>query len=166
MDKIGVLLLTVVAGFGLSSQAAINGTLGKSTGAVEASLISFFIGTIGLVLAVLFLGKGNLAAVFTVPKWQLFGGLIGAVYVLVLTIAAPRIGVGMAVISVICGQMLMSMVIDNFGWLHTKPIPINGYRVAGVLLLFVALGLIYVGSNQTASAQKDAGKKPVSTTEK
>lgn len=148
MEKLAVLILAILSGLGLSSQAAINGSLGKSVGgALEASLISFFVGTLGLIFAVMFLGKGNLSAVFIVPKWQLIGGIIGAVYVFVIAFATPRIGVGMTVISIIFGQMLMSTAIDHFGWFHSKQIPINGYRVAGVLLLFIALVLIYLGSN-------------------
>ena len=151
MDKIFLLALMILSGVGLSAQAAINGSLGRSIGAVEGALVSFFIGTIALIFAVLFLGKGDLLSVFTVPKWQLFGGLIGAVYVFALTLAAPRIGVGMSVIAVICGQMVMSMIVDHYGLFQSKQIAVNGYRITGVLFLVGALIFIYLGSNQSAA---------------
>jgi transporter family-2 protein len=55
----------------------------------------------------------------------------------------PRIGTAAATVSVISGQLLMSLLIDNFGWLNNPVIPLSGSRYAAVALLAVALCLIY-----------------------
>jgi len=141
-------LLMLLAGMGLSVQAAINGTLGKKIGALEGALVNFFVGTLVLMLAVLFAGGGQLGDVLRAPKWQLLGGLIGAVYVAAMVFAVPRIGVGVAVMAVIVGQLAMSMAIDRFGLFGLRRIPFDGYRLSGALLLAVALFLIYRGSGR------------------
>jgi bacterial/archaeal transporter family-2 protein len=165
MIKILLVLLTFLSGIGLSSQAAINGGLGKVTGAIEAAFISSFIAIFGLFLAMLCFGKGSIAMAFTVPKWQLLGGLFGAIYVTVIAYAVPKVGAGISLISVIFGQMVMSLLIDNFGWFHSKQIPINTPRLIGILLLVAALILIYQGTPVENKAQKNERISAVSAGE-
>lgn len=69
-------LLAIIGGISLGVQAGINGVLGKRIGVIEGSFVSFFIGTIILLLLVIFMGKGDLLKVTTLPKWQLLGGLL------------------------------------------------------------------------------------------
>ncbi|MCR8633845.1 DMT family transporter [Paenibacillus radicis (ex Xue et al. 2023)] len=150
MEKVFILLF-IVAGIGLSSQAAINGGLGKTVGALEATFISFLVGTIVLFLFILFFGKGNVLLLFTVPKWQLVGGLIGAAYIAILTFAVPKIGVGVSIISVICGQILMSMLVDHFGWFNGAKFPINGSKIIGVAFLVISLIFLAHGNSTKAA---------------
>ncbi len=72
------MLLALTAGMAVSVQAGVNGGLGKRVGVLEGAFISFLIGTVVLFLVQLFLGKGELLAMFSVPKWQLTGGILGA----------------------------------------------------------------------------------------
>ena len=68
-------LLAVLGGITIAIQGQINGGLGKKVGVIEASFISFGIGTLALLFIVLFAGNGNISAIASVPKWQLIGGL-------------------------------------------------------------------------------------------
>ncbi len=135
-----------MSGAAVSLQSGINGELGKRIGFIEGAFFSFFIGTVALTLLMLFLGKGNILNVFQVPKWQLVGGLLGALFVTVMVFGVPKVGVGLAVVTVIVGQIVTSMVIDHFGWFGKEPIPFDWYRAAGVILLFAGLFLIFRGS--------------------
>ena len=162
MEKIFILLF-VIAGIGLSSQAAINGSLGKTIGALEATFVSFLVGTIVLFLFILFFGKGNVLLLFTVPKWQLVGGIIGAAYIAILTFAVPKIGVGVSIISVICGQILMSMLIDHFGWFNGTKFPINGSKITGIVFLVVAI--IFLAHGNSVKAANPVTKEPTKNTE-
>lgn len=135
-------LVTAGAGILMSLQAGVNGALGKKTGTIEGAFISFAIGTLVLLLTVLFFGKGNsLLSVLTVPKWQLLGGFLGAVYVTVMVIAAPKIGVGSALLASIAGQMVASTLIDHFNLFGGKQIPIDWKRITALLLIAAALYL-------------------------
>lgn len=143
MTNLFMMLLSLLSGLGVGVQAAVNGALGKRIGTIEGAFISFFMGTIVLTLVLLLVGKGNVLEVFRVPKWQLLGGVLGAIYVFVMVMAVPVIGVGSALISVIVGQIVMSMLIDHFGWFGSPRIPLDLTRVAGIGLLALALFLIF-----------------------
>ena len=58
-----------------------------------------------------------------VPKWQLLGAFCGVPYIVVMVLAVQRIGTAVATVAVIFGQLLMSMLIDNFGWLNNEALP-------------------------------------------
>lgn len=138
-----MLLLSLIAGFGVAVQAGINGALGKKVGAIEASFISFSIGTLCLLLLVIFFGKGQLGAGLSQPKWMLLGGFLGAYYVLAMVLAVPQIGVASVVVAVIAGQIAASTVIDHFGLFGSRQIPIDWQRMLGIVFLAAALLLFY-----------------------
>lgn len=146
MKNIFFLFILLLSGFGLSIQGSINGTLGKTTGAIQAAFFSFLVGSVSLFFVLLFTGKGNLFSVWNVPKWQLIGGVLGAIYITVLALAVPKIGIGLAIISVVIGQIIMSMVIDHFGWFNGTQVLFNYQRLIGVILLIAGLIFIYRGS--------------------
>ncbi|HWO96786.1 MAG TPA: DMT family transporter, partial [Bacillus sp. (in: firmicutes)] len=110
-----LLLGVLIAGGAVSIQASINGTLGKKIGSIEGAFVSFAIGTLALLMIMLFFGKGNVLSMFQVPKWNLTGGLLGAIYVAMSVISVPKLGVGTTIVTVIVGQIAMSMLLDHFG---------------------------------------------------
>ena len=134
-------LLAVLGGAAVAFQVQINGGLGKKTGVLEASFISFGIGTLALFFIVLFFGKGHFMAVSTVPKWQLFGGLLGAFYVIVTILIVPKLGVAPTLIAVIAGQILLGAIIDHFGLFGGEIKPIDFKKSAAIVLLFFSLYL-------------------------
>jgi uncharacterized membrane protein YdcZ (DUF606 family) len=77
-----LLSLPIIAGMLNALQSGINGTLGKKIGVFEASLVNFIVGTLVLILVTVLFGKGDFPSVFSVPKWQWLGGVLGAIYVL------------------------------------------------------------------------------------
>ncbi|MCD7036354.1 DMT family transporter [Metabacillus sp. GX 13764] len=141
--KIIIYLIPVIAGMSLSIEGAIYGELGKTIGKMESSFYNFFAGTIIIGLIWLFFGKGNLGYTLKAPKWTLLGGLLGTIYLTVLVISIPLVGVGLSMVTVIIGQMVMSMVIEHFGWLGSEPVKINKEKVTAVLLMGLALAFIF-----------------------
>lgn len=138
-------LLALIAGAAVAFQAQINGGLGKKVGAIEGSFISFVIGTAALFFLVLFLGKGNLLAVQSVPKWQLIGGLLGAFYVTVMILVVPKIGVATTLVAVIAGQIIIGAIIDHFGLFGGVKISIDVKKITAIVLLFISLYLYNQG---------------------
>lgn len=134
-------LLAVLGGIVVAMQVQVNGGLGRKAGVIEASFISFLIGTIALFFTVLFFGKGDLLAIFTVPKWQLIGGLLGSIYVLVAVLVTPKIGVASTLVAVVFGQILMGAIIDHFGLFGGERIPMDLKKTAAIILLFASLYL-------------------------
>lgn len=138
-------LVTFIAGALLTLQVGMNSTLGRVSGNVRfAVLMSFIVGTIGMVLYFAVSGvplpaRSSLAGV---PLWAWCGGLLGAFYVAVATIVGPRIGAAALLALVVFGQLCASLLVDQFGWLGFPLRPISPTRIAGVLLLLSGVGLI------------------------
>lgn len=141
--KLWVYIVALVAGAFLSIEGAIYGELGNSVGKLESSFYNFFVGTIIISIVLLFLGKGSLSYAFKAPKWQLTGGLLGIIYLTILIVSIPVVGVGLSMISVIIGQMVMSMIIEHKGWLGSRKSKINKEKFGAIILMLVALILIF-----------------------
>ncbi len=77
------------------------------------------------------------------PKWQLLGAFCGVPYIVIMVLAVQRIGTATATVAVIFGQLTMSLLIDNFGWLGNSTMAFSPARLAAVICLALALYLIY-----------------------
>ncbi|WP_160724961.1 DMT family transporter [Bacillus sp. USDA818B3_A] len=136
-------ILALLAGSALSFEGAIYGELGKTIGQLETSFYNFFMGSIIMGLLWIFFGKGKLSYAVEAPKWSLLGGVLGVVYLTAIVISVPFVGVGISMVAVIIGQLVMSMVIEHYGWLGSKQTRINKEKVFAVISMMIALILIY-----------------------
>lgn len=134
--------LALLAGSALSFEGAIYAELGKTVGQIETSFYNFFMGSIIMGLLWLFFGKGDLSYTLKAPKWNLLGGLLGVIYLTSIVISVPFVGVGITMVAVIIGQLVMSMVIEHFGWLGSKKTRINKEKIFAVISMIIALILI------------------------
>ena len=137
------ILLPVVAGTLLTVQAAVNGSLGRKAGTETSTLVSFFMGTVALGIVVLFGGDGSFGKLFQVPHWQWLTLIWGVMFVFLVVLVVPKIGVVVTTVLVIVGQLVVSMVVDHFGLFGNAIIPFGGKRLAGLLLMLAALYFIF-----------------------
>jgi transporter family-2 protein len=139
------IILAIAAGMMMPTQAAINNKLALSVhNPVLAAFISFAVGTVALFLYILATGVplANLtdAKSASVIAWT--GGILGAFFVASTVILVPRLGVALTFSLIIAGQMLVTLVIDHFGFLGVPVKEINFWRVIGVTLITVGVILI------------------------
>ncbi|PWG00297.1 DMT family transporter [Levilactobacillus bambusae] len=136
----------ILAGMLSATQTAINGHLGTVLGsAVKASLISFVVGTLLLIVIV---GVGDRSFSFKSavtghwPWWIWSGGIIGAAFVVGNAYLVPKIGTGLAVVIVLLGQIIGSMLIDQFGWFRANRRPVVLIQIVGVLIMVAGVVMI------------------------
>jgi transporter family-2 protein len=144
VDRGLAVALTAAVGGAIALQAPINSHLGKSVGTFQAAFVSFAIGTV-LLAAIAALAKGGLgqvAHVRDVPWYYLSGGVLGAAYVTSVLVTVRTLGAGGVVAATIAGQLSLSVVVDQFGWLGVERHPITVVRLAGVALLAAGVFLI------------------------
>lgn len=139
------LLLALLTGMAMSVQTAINSNLRLSlNNPVLASLISF--GSGFLTLLIVFVSMGNqwptLAVLRSLPWWKYMGGLIGAVYVTSVILAAPRIGTANLVSLSVAGQLMAAVVLDHYGLLGLAHHPANAWRLLGIGLILAGVWLV------------------------
>jgi transporter family-2 protein len=147
-----MIVLVIASGAILCAQSAINGRLGSRVGVLESAWLTFTLGAMLSFLYAFLFEPQHALTLFTAPRWQVTGAFFGVVYMLVIVFAMPRVGTAAATVSVISGQLLMSLLIDNFGWLNNPVIALGGSRYMAMILLAIALFLIY-RSNARQAAQ-------------
>lgn len=141
MIKFIVAFLALIGGSAIAIQSQINAGLSKKVGVLEGATISFAIGALALFLLALFFGKGNFLTVFTVPKWQLIGGLLGASFIVINIFSVNLIGVASTFMAVVIGQMVAGAVIDQFGLFGGATYPLNHTKLIALALMFVGIYL-------------------------
>ncbi|NDJ57516.1 DMT family transporter [Enterobacteriaceae bacterium 4M9] len=142
-----MIILAVAGGAALSIQAAINGQLGNNVGVFKCAFLTFSVGALITGLLIFFFEPRHAVTLLDVPKWQLLGAMFGVPYIVIMVLAVQRIGTAVATVAVIFGQLTMSMLIDNFGWLANAPIAFSMSRLGAIVCLGIALFFIYSGSH-------------------
>lgn len=134
----GLMFLT---GIGIPVLASLNAGLGQQLGSPVAATFVLFV--LGMVLAgVALMATDGIppAARFTFDRpWLYCGAAFVVFYILSITWAAPRIGVGNAVFFVLLGQLVAAATIDHFGLLGALKAEITTRRAIGVA--FMAIGV-------------------------
>jgi bacterial/archaeal transporter family-2 protein len=149
-----MILFTFLGGITLSAQSSINGTFSRKAGTIETTLLTFLTGLLFLTIIILFLGQGNVLGILEAPKWQLSAAFLGTMYLLLTVIAVPRIGVIATNIAGIIGQLVIGMLIDNFGWFDSLVIPLDWKRSVALLFMVIALYFIYKGNKRSNEVTK------------
>jgi transporter family-2 protein len=144
MNKAIWILLAFISGAFLPIQAGLNAKLGKAgQSAVHASLTSFIVGTLALVIYILATRQAvSWEGLKAAPAYAWMGGLLGAFYVTVIVLAFPQLGPGLTFGLVVTGQMLFSLILEHYNILVASPSPITWQKVAGVLLIVGGVLLI------------------------
>ena len=136
-------VLAVLAGLAGPVQAAVMGKLGERIGVIEAlafaALISASLAVTGLLLI-----RQSLAGISSgarAPVWLWLGGVMSALIVLAVTVAAPRIGTTATIGIIIAGNLAAAAVIDRYGLFGLDQIPLTAGRVLGIALLALGAAL-------------------------
>ena len=144
MDRGLAVLLTAAVGGLIALQAPINSHLGKSVGTFQSAFVSFAIGTVVLlgIASVAGGGLGQIGEAGSLPWYYLTGGILGAAYVSVVLVTVRTLGAGGVTAATIAGQLTLSVIVDQLGWLGVGRHPITATRVAGIALLAIGVFLV------------------------
>ena len=67
---------------------------------------------------------------------------MGAILVTCMLFVVTRVGAAVTISSVITGQMIAALIIDQIGFLGVPKNPIDLYRVGGILFLAVGIKML------------------------
>jgi len=136
------IVFSLGAGIAGAAQASVSGALGRKVGTIGSAGLGVVLAAILVIALAVALGRGgSITAAIHQPKWMWLGGLFGAVIVLAIAYAPPRIGTFATVALLIAGQLAAGALIDAFGWLGSPRIPVTAARAAGLLLVAVGAAL-------------------------
>ncbi|MFT9266769.1 DMT family transporter [Oenococcus sp.] len=149
------IIIGLSIGVGLPIQTAINSRLRALLASpLLSSMISFTIGA-AFLLIVSWLVSGtigiNLSLAANQPFWIWTGGIFGVIFLTGNILLFPKLGSVQTVIMPIVGQIIMSMLIDNFGWFFSPKHTLGFLRVVGALLLLAGVFLAVAARDLLAS---------------
>lgn len=143
-------LIPVLMGAGLATQTAINSKLRQIVDSPYlASGISFLIGMLFLMILCLVSGQPLVPSskfIVEQPWWIWLGGLLGVIGLTGNIVLFSKLGSIQASVLPILGQIVMGIVIDQFG-LFASPVQVmTWFKLFGLVLLivgvFVTIGII------------------------
>ncbi|MBI4124514.1 MAG: DMT family transporter [Deltaproteobacteria bacterium] len=137
------ILFSLFNGALLSFQQALNAALGVRLGSMGSSVMNCLAGTLfaGILLLMGF-QTGQFKTV-GVPLIYFLGGGLGVCMVAMSNYAIPRIGIVMTAILFTTSQLFASSLIDHFGLLGAKAMPLTFFHGIGIVLLAVGAMLVF-----------------------
>src|SRR5699024_10155935 len=137
-------LIGIVMGMFSATQTAINGHLRiVLNSSVKAAFVSFFVVTISLIIIVTVIHPNlSFQKNKDTPWWIWLGGFIGALFVLGNVYLVPKIGTGLAVVIVLVGLIVGSLLIDQFGWFNSTKNPITFAQIMSLLIMIFGVIII------------------------
>ena len=141
----GLIACSIVVGVSLTTQAGLNAQLREGLSSpIQAAFISFLLGT--LILGVLCLYQGqpwfSKSSFASVPWWAWLGGALGAFNIAMSIFLAPKLGAVALVVSIVCGQIMASLFLDQNGWLGFPKIELTLNRMLGATLIILGVLLV------------------------
>jgi transporter family-2 protein len=136
--------LAIAAGLAGAVQAAVMGELGERVGIVPALAFAVVVSLV-CGLTVLLVWERSFSGVRQAlhePAWLWLGGVMSVFIVFAITVGPPRIGVAATIGIVIAGNLVGATVIDRYGLLGQAAIPIDRWRLLGLLLLAAGAALL------------------------
>lgn len=164
MMVIFLLIAGLLVGMLLPIQTSVNNHLGKFTGSpLLSSLISFSVGALFLLVINVIVNPAKLTFSQVSGHHPLYiwflGGLCGIIFLTGNILLLPKLGAAMTVVTTVTGQMIMSILIDWFGFFHAPVHGISFGRIAGVLfMLFGILLMNYLPKSKRQLASQSSSK--------
>ncbi|PVX39806.1 transporter family-2 protein [Pasteurella langaaensis DSM 22999] len=139
-----LIIIVILAGMGLSVEAGLLSALSQNVGNLWATFSIFSVGTVLTFLLMLFFAPRKVPSLLSQPNWTLTGGILGPMYVVILALITPKIGIAMAMIGVLFGQVAKSLLIDHFGWFGMPRLQVDKKRVVALFFIIIALMLMII----------------------
>lgn len=144
------LLVALFAGAAVPFQAGSNAALGRLLGhPLWATLVSLAVSILMVIPALLVLRAPlpQLATLTQAPWWAWLGGVAGVAYITAALMLTPRLGAAGFIVCVIAGQVVSSLLIDQWGLMGLAQRPVNGMRLAGVGLIVLGMLVVQWGTS-------------------
>lgn len=134
--RLAAFIFVLVGGALVAAQPAANHLLSRHVGALGAAFFSLLLSL--SLITVLLVVAGDVGQLRHVTEYEprfLFGGLAGAVIVSAGIYAVRPLGAGGVAAVTVASQLIVSVLIDRYGWLGVEQRAIDTQAVAGVALL-------------------------------
>jgi bacterial/archaeal transporter family-2 protein len=141
------MLLGIIGGACVSIEGSLNALLGRHVGVLQATIAPFSVGLIVILIMVyVFTAEkmGSLSQWTQAPWYSYLGGAAAAVFVSIIIMIVPKVGVAAAFSAIIVGQLGISLAVDAFGLFSLQKIPVSWPRIIGLIFLIAGMRLFFM----------------------
>src|SRR5574344_2190041 len=130
--------VSVFTGVILAIMVTLNGGVSNADGNYASSIIIHFIGLIGIIFVLIFT-KSKIKNLKGIPFYMFSGGLIGVLTVLFTNASSSVLGVSLTVSLTLLGQLVTSLVIDNFGYFNMPVVKFDKRKILGLVIIITGI---------------------------
>ena len=130
--------VSVFTGVILAIMVSLNGVVSNAAGNYASSVIIHFIGLIGIIFVLIFT-KSKIKNLKGIPFYMFSGGLIGVLTVLFTNASSGVLGVSLTVSLTLLGQLVTSLVIDNFGYFNMPVVKFDKRKILGLVIIITGI---------------------------
>ena len=130
--------VSVFTGVILAIMVSLNGGVSNAAGNYASSFIIHFIGLIGIIFVLIFT-KSKIKNLKGIPFYMFSGGLIGVLTVLFTNASSSVLGVSLTVSLTLLGQLVTSLVIDNFGYFNMPVVKFDKRKILGLVIIITGI---------------------------
>ena len=133
------ILSAIIAGAAMSVQGVLNTRLSEKTGLYESNVIVQGTAFLLSLIALYFLGKGNIKEITNINKFYLTGGAFGLLITISVMLAIGKLSPSVATSIILVAQLTVSALIDAFGLMGSEKIPLHWNNYTGFLLMIAGV---------------------------
>ncbi len=137
-----VISVGLLAGVAVGLQGPLSSLISQRLGPLESAFIIHIGGALAAFIPLVIRGGGGLGNWKSVPWYALGAGVFGLVVIGAMAFAIPRVGATAAIMVLVAGQLVVSMLLDHYGLLGMEVRRIDLTRVLGVVVLFAGVWLV------------------------
>ena len=135
---IWLFILAALMGATISLYVPMISRMSQIMGSPTMGNVPFFLVAL-LTSIVIALASGQRGPAFAkigaLPPWLLLSGVVSAVMIVGLSFLVPRIGTGALFVMMVAGQIVLGLVINQFGLLGVPAQPITAMKALGAALV-------------------------------
>ncbi len=137
-----VSIFVLFAGLAVGLQGPVASLITTRLGVLESIFIIHLGGAILSFIPLVILRGGKLGEWHTLPPYALFAGAVGLIVIGAISTAIPRVGPAATVMLLVVGQLIISLVIAQYGWLEVPLRAISPDRVLGIIVMLIGVWLV------------------------
>lgn len=127
------------SGMAIGLQGPMASIITQKLGVLESVFIVHMGGVVVSLIPLIFLKGGHLNRWRSLPWYVFIAGVFGFIVLASISYLIPEIGASAAIILVMVGQVVIGVVLDQFGLLGAEVQPITWTRLFGIVMIFIGL---------------------------
>ena len=136
-----IILIGLIGGIAVGLQGPMASMITQRLGIFESVFIVHMGGAVVALIPLLVYSGGKLTEWRSVPWYVLGAGIFGLVVIGAISYTLPRVGAAAAIMTIVAGQLFISMALDHFGLLGAAQRSLDPTRLLGLGVVLVGVWL-------------------------